>query len=205
MVCTGLSIDGAAGEAKGASLRVAFDHRLKLEFHGSKVTSDAGLLAFRELDDALSLTDLAGEALTDTRTGQNCRHTVLLNTQRSPQTELTYERSGGLGAGEPVAVLRRTREVSYLVLCGGRIGRPSGKCRFMMGRCYEPSHPQSGYHDCSHNLLYGCSDDSTGSAIRSVHTRAAFTHGGLRRVESLFPRADPASQAGRWGHENSVG
>src|ERR671913_178120 len=54
---------GAAGEADGAALRVTFDHRLKLEFHGSKVTSDAGLLPFRNLDDALGLTDLAGEVL----------------------------------------------------------------------------------------------------------------------------------------------
>ena len=31
---------GAAGEAHGAALRVTFDPRLKLEFHGSKVTSN---------------------------------------------------------------------------------------------------------------------------------------------------------------------
>ena len=70
-------MDRAAGEAHGAALRVAFDPRLKLEFHGSRVTSDAGLLAFRELDDALGLTELAGEALADTRTGQNSRHTLI--------------------------------------------------------------------------------------------------------------------------------
>ena len=64
---------GAAGE-DGVALRVTFDHRLKLEFHGSKITSDAGLLAFRELDDALGLTERAGEVLTDTRTGQNSRY-----------------------------------------------------------------------------------------------------------------------------------
>src|SRR5215203_608759 len=68
---------GAAGEADGAALRVSFDHRLKLEFHGSKVTSDAGLLPFRDLDDALGLTKRAGEVLADTRTGQNSRHSLL--------------------------------------------------------------------------------------------------------------------------------
>src|SRR3712207_277729 len=70
-------MNGAAGEASDAALRVAFDPRLKLEFHGSRVTSDAGLLPFRDLDDAFGLTDLAGEALTDTRTGQNSRHTLI--------------------------------------------------------------------------------------------------------------------------------
>src|SRR3954447_5562047 len=67
----------AVGEADRAALRVAFDPRLKLEFHGSRVTSDAGLLPFRDLDDALGLTELAGEALADTRTGQNSRHTLI--------------------------------------------------------------------------------------------------------------------------------
>ena len=76
-------MDRAAGEAHETALRVTFDLRLKLEFHGSRVTSDAGLLAFRELDNALGLTELAGEGLTDTRTGQNSCHTLIAQLRQS--------------------------------------------------------------------------------------------------------------------------
>ncbi len=55
-------------------MRVDFDRRLKLEFHGSKITSSAGLLAYRELDEVLGLTDLGGTALSDLRRGKNTRH-----------------------------------------------------------------------------------------------------------------------------------
>src|SRR5215208_4896936 len=76
-------MDSAAGEENDTALRVTFDPRLKLEFHGSRVTSDAGLLPFRDLDDALGLTDLAGVALTDTRTGQNSRHSLIAQLRQS--------------------------------------------------------------------------------------------------------------------------
>src|ERR1700735_3410290 len=66
-----------AGEANGEALRLHFDRRLMLQFRGSAVTSDAGLLAYRELDDALGLSDLAGERLADARTGKNGRHALV--------------------------------------------------------------------------------------------------------------------------------
>ena len=64
------------GEARTDALRVNFDRKLKLEFHGVKVTSDAGLLAYRELDDVFGLTDMVACELRDNRKGKNTQHSV---------------------------------------------------------------------------------------------------------------------------------
>jgi hypothetical protein len=62
------------GEANRGALRLDFDRRLLLQFRGSAITSDAGLLPYRELDDAVGLTDTAANTLADARTGKNGRH-----------------------------------------------------------------------------------------------------------------------------------
>ena len=62
------------GEADKGALRLNFDRRLMLQFRGSTITSDGGLLAYRELDDTLRLTDTAADTLADARSGKNGRH-----------------------------------------------------------------------------------------------------------------------------------
>ena len=63
-------------QLKGEGLKVGFNGSLRLEFHGSKVTSDAGLLAYRDLDDALGLFDSVSTVLSDKRTGRNIQHAM---------------------------------------------------------------------------------------------------------------------------------
>jgi hypothetical protein len=62
------------GDCQNEDLRVNFDRRLKLKFLGTQITTDAGLLAYRELDEALGLTELGAEVLTDSRLGSNKQH-----------------------------------------------------------------------------------------------------------------------------------
>lgn len=71
------------GESKKDALRVNFDKKLKLEFHEVKVTSNAGLLAYGEIDDAFGLADMTAYNLTDNRTGKNCGKTWIINVLRS--------------------------------------------------------------------------------------------------------------------------
>ena len=59
---------------KGERLNIRFNRKIKFEFHGARLTSDGGLLAYRELDEALGLFNSASDVMNERRTGRNIQH-----------------------------------------------------------------------------------------------------------------------------------
>ena len=77
---------------KGESLNVGFDRGNKLEFHGTKMTSDGGLLMYHELDDVLGLFDSVSAKFHDNRTGRNIQHEIRMLLRQSIYSRLAgYE------------------------------------------------------------------------------------------------------------------
>ncbi len=77
---------------KGEALNVGFDGGIKLVFHGAKVTSDGGILAHRDLDDALGLFDSVATNFHENRTGRNIQHEIPMLLRQSIYSRLAgYE------------------------------------------------------------------------------------------------------------------
>jgi len=62
------------GENKKQCFKFSFTNKLKAFFEGAEITSDAGLIAIRELDEKLGLTSMVSDYLVDKRQGRNVQH-----------------------------------------------------------------------------------------------------------------------------------
>ena len=59
------------GETQQRPFQLSFNTSLKVDFQGSRVTSDGGLVLVRELDERLGLSELMERHLSDSRRGKN--------------------------------------------------------------------------------------------------------------------------------------
>src|SRR2546430_10447806 len=115
------------GESGSESVRLDFDRRLMSQFRGSVVTSDAGLLAYRELDDALGLTEMAGDVLADARSGKNSRHALAGLFRQS-----VFGRLAGYEDVNDAERLRHDPAMRWIV--GGKAAQRSAASPSQMGR-----------------------------------------------------------------------
>ena len=79
------------GEKQNQPFQLSFNASLKVDFQGSRVTSDVGLILVREWDERLGLEKLIEEHLSDSRQGLNKQFTLadLLPQWRATRTSTT--------------------------------------------------------------------------------------------------------------------
>jgi len=78
------------GETTNRSFQLSFNAALEVEFQGSRVTSDGGLILVRELDERLGFSDLIAQHITDPR-GKNAQ-----SAPRRPRPAVHLPPVGGL-------------------------------------------------------------------------------------------------------------
>ena len=81
-----------AGERENSSVIPSFNKTIRIDFRGAKISSDAGVLMLREIDERFNITAPLGDRLDDPRRASHLRHTYVdLTRQRVYQMAAGYE------------------------------------------------------------------------------------------------------------------
>ena len=115
------------GDGEKASLRLQFNPKVRLAFHGATITTDAGLLAFREFDDALGLTEIAEDYLQESRTGRNILHHLVPLLRQSIYSRLA-------GYDDTNDAVRLSQDPAMRVIVGRQGSERKGASTSEMGR-----------------------------------------------------------------------
>ena len=148
------------GESTNPRTTLRFDRRIRLKFRGATITSDAGLLACRELDDALRLTETASECLQESRGGRNVQHRLVGLLRQSVYSRLA-------GYEDTNDAERLSDDPTMRVIVGRRGGpeRPAASTntmsRFETGGAYPRR--QRGRVGPSERYVGGPGDDAHGA------------------------------------------
>jgi len=148
------------GDKQKQALRVHFDGKLRLEFHGAKITSDTGLLPFRELDEAFCLTEMVSVKFCDPRRGKSAQHTLLALLRQA-----IYGRLAGYEDVNDAERLRIRPAIRRVV--GGRAKEKEAASRSEMSR-FETEMLSSRENLTALMDLSGTSIDSVCSASQQV-------------------------------------
>ena len=106
------------GEKQTKPFQLSFNGLLKVDFQGSHVTSDGGLILVRELDERLGLGELIDEHLSDSRQGTNKQFTE--DGRSIDQACPVLWAPAGRGSSQPEAVWRDAA-ADLGVTCAGRV------------------------------------------------------------------------------------
>lgn len=81
-----------AGERENTTVIPSFNRFIRIDFQGAKISSDAGVLMLREIDERFNITTPLRDALADPRRASHLRHTYVdLIRQRVYQMAAGYE------------------------------------------------------------------------------------------------------------------
>ncbi|MDE2861121.1 MAG: IS1380 family transposase [Chloroflexota bacterium] len=113
------------GESTNALATLRFDRRIRLEFHGATISSDARLLACRDLDDAMGLTEMVSEHLQESRGGRNVQHRLVGLLRQSVYSRLA-------GYEDTNDAVRLSDDPTMRVIVGDRgVDRPAASASAM--------------------------------------------------------------------------